>query len=74
MGVSYTRFTVPATVSARAGKEMVAPWPGERAAASSVQKGTVRVRDRLSSTWATGVPADTKSPTWTFTAVTVPET
>ena len=72
-GVSYTRTTVPVRVSAMPGKEITAAAPGVRAAASSREKGTVSFRLRLSTTWATGVPAEIMSPTWTFTAVTEPE-
>ena len=34
---------------------------------------TVSFRFTLSTTWATGVPEEMKSPTWTLTAVTEPE-
>ena len=71
--MSYTRTTLPDRVSAIPGKEMTAAAPGVRDLASSREKGTVSFRFMLSTTWATGVPEEIMSPTWTLTAVTVPE-
>ena len=67
-----TDSTVPVRVSRVPDRVTWAVWPAEMWAASPAWKGTVRVMVEVSVMSATAVPAETRSPSWTWRVWTTP--